>query len=126
MSFLITIWHQFQIFLSWLTLPIYYYCFWVFNIVDYFLILINLVDINLIFYVAVFFTLFILFIKDILCFVFNLKEIDSTEEGFDANKSRLSLFTPFRFFFGSLVKDNSNVFYDYIQYKRHTKTNKRH
>jgi hypothetical protein len=63
----------------------------VLNILDYVLVLINLVDINLIFFISIIFTLFVIFIKDILCFIYTVKEIDVAEEGGYSGKSRLSL-----------------------------------
>jgi hypothetical protein len=90
---------------------------------DLLLIGINIVDVNLLFFIAVFFIFFALFTKDILCFVYNLKEIDSADTAFDVNKSRLSLLTPFRFFFSTFIKKDSRIFSDYIQHKHNFKSN---
>jgi hypothetical protein len=84
--------------------------FWVFNILAYALFIINLVDISLIFFISIIFTLFVSFIEDILCFIYNAKDIDVAEERVYLGKSRLALLTPFRFFYSALARDNINVF----------------
>jgi hypothetical protein len=99
--------------------------FWVFNILAYALFIINLVDISLIFFISIIFTLFVSFIEDILCFIYNAKDIDVAEERVYLGKSRLALLTPFRFFYSALARDNINVFERWVYYKGYAKVTKR-